>query len=218
MAGLVGGTVSGVAKEVNLIAVQDGDLFSGSLWMYLWLKGERGRNPNSPMILVSNTYKGNNLFSFIDDFVIQSSLQQLWQAGVVTVFEAAVVEDGGCANSFGQYIEEVITVGVTDCNATNLKADFGDFTLTGASGDCIDVFAPGDGVSSTFWQSDNAFDGRTGPAYATAVVAGVVALYLEAHPDWTPNQIKAALLADATPGVVTGAGAGSPDRFLYVGV
>ena len=57
-----------------------------------------------------------------------------------------------------------------------------------------------------------------GRILAVAVTAGVVALYLEAHPDWTPDQIKAALLADATTGVVTGAGEGSPDRFLYVGV
>ena len=140
------------------------------------------------------------------------------------MFAAPPVEAGGCANSYGAYIKETITVGITDCAAANAKftitddSNKYDFTTTGTSGDCIDLFAPGAGVSSADSEADDAFDSWSGTAYAVAVTAGVVALYLEAHPDWAPDQIKAALLADATTGVVTGAGEGSPDRFLYVGV
>jgi serine protease AprX len=38
----------------------------------------------------------------------------------------------------------------------------------------------------------------SGTSFATPLVAGVVALLLEAHPDWTPDDVRAALLATAS--------------------
>ena len=38
----------------------------------------------------------------------------------------------------------------------------------------------------------------SGTSFATPLAAGVVALLLEAHPDWTPNDVRAALLATAS--------------------
>ena len=67
MAGLASGTMSGVAKEANLIAIQSGDLFSGTIWLFLWLKGQRSANPNTPMVYASDYFRGNNLFSLLDD-------------------------------------------------------------------------------------------------------------------------------------------------------
>jgi hypothetical protein len=48
-------------------------------------------------------------------------------------------------------------------------------------------------------------------------VAGAAALYLSAHPTATPAQVRAAMVADATTGVVASRGTGSPSRLLYTG-
>lgn len=49
---------------------------------------------------------------------------------------------------------------------------------------------------------------------ATPVVAGVAALYLERDPDLTPAQLKALLLNDATPDILSGIGNDSPNLML----
>ena len=50
---------------------------------------------------------------------------------------------------------------------------------------------------------------------ASPHVAGVAALYLEATPTASSAQVFAWVRDAATEGVVTGAGAGSPNRLLY---
>jgi hypothetical protein len=50
---------------------------------------------------------------------------------------------------------------------------------------------------------------------AAAHVAGVAVLLLASDPTFTPAQVRAALGADATVGVVVDPGPGAPDRFLH---
>lgn len=57
---------------------------------------------------------------------------------------------------------------------------------------------------------------------ATPFVAGVAALYLQAHPLATPTEVKAALIANATTGLLNTntttpnhIGTSSPNRLLY---
>jgi hypothetical protein len=50
---------------------------------------------------------------------------------------------------------------------------------------------------------------------ASPHVAGVLALYRQANPAQTAAQAQAGVVALATPGKVTGAGAGSPNRLLF---
>jgi subtilisin family serine protease len=69
-------------------------------------------------------------------------------------------------------------------------ANFSDF------GPDIDLIAPGKCIWSTY--NDGGYHAMSGTSMATPHVAGAAALYRIAHPDWTPRQIKEALIRCGT--------------------
>ena len=79
------------------------------------------------------------------------------------------------------------------------------------------VFAPGSAVLSATKTSDTSTGKMSGTSMATPHVAGIVALYLAANPTWTPAQVRAAMVTDATPGKVTNPASGSPNKLTFVG-
>ena len=107
---------------------------------------------------------------------------------------------------------EAITVGATASN--DVKASFSNI------GTCVDIFAPGVSILST-WPGGST-NTISGTSMASPHVAGVAALYLEDNPGAPPNapnpSVRSAILDSATAGVVINAGAGSPNLLLYNGV
>jgi subtilisin family serine protease len=69
-----------------------------------------------------------------------------------------------------------------------------------------DISAPGVGILSSVPDSKKDVSGDwavyDGTSMASPVVAGAAALLLQAHPDWTPADVKGALMATATPAFV----------------
>ena len=100
-----------------------------------------------------------------------------------------------------------MTVGST--TNTDARSSFSNF------GACVDLFAPGSGITSAWNTSDTATNTISGTSMATPHVAGVAALYLAVNPSATPSAVQAAVVNNATPNKVTGAGSGSPNRLLY---
>jgi serine protease AprX len=106
----------------------------------------------------------------------------------------------------------VITAGASDDRGTLTTADdlLASWSSRGRTQDGIakpDVLAPGARLIaplapySDFYDLCRAcvVDGRyfrvSGTSMSTAVVSGVAALMLEEHPDWTPDQVKGAMLS-----------------------
>jgi subtilisin family serine protease len=85
------------------------------------------------------------------------------------------------------------------------------------TGECVDIFAPGVGVTSAWYTGDTATNTISGTSMPTPHTAGAAALYLETDPAATPAAVSSALTANATPDVVQGPGAGSPNLLLYTG-
>jgi subtilisin family serine protease len=98
-------------------------------------------------------------------------------------------------------------VGAT--NNTDARSSFSNFW------GCVDLFAPGSGITSSWITSDTATLTISGTSMATPHVAGVAALYLERFPGSTPAAVSQAIVDSATAGVVGSPGSGSPNRLLF---
>jgi subtilisin family serine protease len=83
-------------------------------------------------------------------------------------------------------------------------------------GNCVDIFAGGVDVNSTWYTSDTATSLDTGTSMASPHVAGAAAMYLSANPTATPAQVASFLTSQATTGAVKSPGSGSPNRLLYI--
>src|SRR5262249_2554633 len=121
-------------------------------------------------------------------------------------------------------VQEAITVGATDntdTRSTNWQCPELDpqgqpvFTCGSNFGTVVDVFAPGNGITSAGIASDTATAVKSGTSMATPHVAGMVARYLETDPYASPSAVASLIIRNATNGVVGNPGTGSPNRLLY---
>jgi subtilisin family serine protease len=112
-----------------------------------------------------------------------------------------------CADSPAR-VPQAITVGAS--TITDARASFSSF------GTCVDIFAPGLSITSSWNLSDIATNTISGTSMATPHVVGVAALIAAANPTFTPQQVRDSMVATSTPNKVTNPGAGSPNRLLFV--
>jgi subtilisin family serine protease len=107
-----------------------------------------------------------------------------------------------------------ITVGATGAfytgETTDSRSGYSNF------GTCLDIFAPGSNIVSSWMGSTTATNTISGTYMATPHVAGVAAVLFGRYPTSTPAQIAAMLRTSATPNVVLAAGTGSPNYLLYL--
>jgi serine protease AprX len=141
------------------------------------------------------------------------AVEQAWQAGVVVV--AAAGNDGNSGHGLDLPAADpfVLAVAGAETQGTGDPADdvVADWSSRGDGTRDPDVVAPGSSVVSLrvagSYIDESSSDGRIGETFqrgsgtsqASAATAGAVALLLEGHPGWTPNQVKAALRETARP-------------------
>jgi subtilisin family serine protease len=138
---------------------------------------------------------------------IDAAANQSINSGVTYAIAAGNSNANACNFSLAR-VPAAITVGATDINDN--RASFSNF------GTCVDIFAPGVGITSAWRTSNTATNTISGTSMATPHVAGAAALVLSAHPTFTPAQVRNQLVADTTTGHVINPGTGSPNRLLFV--
>jgi hypothetical protein len=126
-------------------------------------------------------------------------------SGVTYVAAAANADRDACEYSPAS-ATEAITVGATHIDDS--RAGFSNH------GTCLDLFAPGQNITSAWGTTDTNTATMDGTSMAAPHVTGAAALYLEEHPDASPAAVTAALLDDAVAGIITDPGAGSPNLLL----
>jgi hypothetical protein len=84
-------------------------------------------------------------------------------------------------------------------------------------GSCVDLYAPGVGITSDYYTSTTATASMSGTSMAAPHTTGAAAVLLSQNPGLAPADVAAALVSNATAGVITGATTGTPNRLLYTG-
>jgi len=199
VAGTVGGTTYGVAKNVKLVPVRilgcDGSGASSNVIAGLdWIL----KNGSKPAVV--NMSLGGAASSSLD-----SAVENLYNNGYVMVVAAGNSNTDACTSSPAR-TSNAITVATTD--NTDTRASYSNY------GSCVDIFAPGSQINSSWIGSNTATKVLNGTSMATPHVAGVVAELLQSTPTATPQTITSNLLNQATSDVVKNP-SGSPNRLLY---
>ena len=205
VAGTVGGTTYGVAKgttlhPVRVLSCSGSGTNSGVIAGVDWVAA------NHVKPAVANMSLGGGASTALDDAVSRAI-----SAGVGMVVAAGNGNRGGKAQDACGYsparVPAAVTVGAT--SNTDTKASWSNY------GTCVDIFAPGVSITSSWYTSSTATNTISGTSMASPHVAGVAALYLQGNPGASPAAVRNALVANGTTGVVQSAGTGSPNVLLF---
>ena len=207
VAGTVGGITYGVAKNVRLVSVRVLDCrgsgsYSGIIAGVDWVTGHH--TTGTPA--VANMSLGGGASSALDAAIDQSIAD-----GVTYVVAAGNGDRRGVAQNACNYsparVPNAITIGATD--TADVKTTWSNY------GSCVDWFAPGLNILSAGYSKTSTALTATmsGTSMASPHTAGVAALYLSTAPTDTPAQVRSALAAITSKGVVASAN-GSPANLL----
>jgi serine protease AprX len=215
------GTYQGVAPGANLVSIKVAGI-SGITSESTVLQGVAWAisHQASDNIRVLNISLGVEPPSATALDPLDQAVEQAWNAGIVVVCSAGNYgPDNGTISAPGDD-PLVITVGAMDDGGGNLSSGFAmpTFSSVGPTPNDgwfkPDLVAPGRSVvsladpgSTIYLANPTAQIGSanfvgSGTSFSAAIVSGLVALLLQAHPSLTPNQVKAALLITTSRGLV----------------
>jgi len=200
VAGTIGGSTWGVAKAVKLIAVRVLDC-SGSGTNSGVISGVDWVTQNHVKPAVANMSLGGGASSALD-----SAVANAVSAGVTFVVAAGNDNQNAC-NSSPAREPSAITVGSS--TSSDSRSSFSNY------GSCLDIFAPGSSITSTWYTSNSATNTISGTSMASPHVAGGAALVLAANPGASPSQVASSLTSSASANKLSSVGSGSPNLLLF---
>jgi subtilisin family serine protease len=198
VAGTVGSATYGVAKGVSLRAVRVLDC--------------NGSGTNSGVIAGMNWVATNHVARSVANMSLGGGFSQatndaatnLSAKGVFLAVAAGNSNADAC-NSSPSSAAGTVTVAAT--TSTDARATYSNY------GGCVDLYAPGSSITSTWINSGT--NTISGTSMATPHVAGVAALYKATYGDAAWTTIRDWLSTNSTANVVTGNVSGTPNKLLY---
>ncbi len=189
------GSLSGVAKEAAIIAVNVfSKIFDGAYWV--------GSYPSDQLAGLDYVYSlrttysigavnmslGSGSFSAACDSANSSLKQAIDQLAAVDIAVAIASGNSAYTNSISApaCISTAVSVGAS--NSSDLEAWFSNYNPT-----LLDIFAPGVSVNSSTGASDNSFEQWDGTSMATPHVAGSWVLLRQKYPATPVSQLLSTL-------------------------
>ncbi|MBA2670941.1 MAG: S8 family peptidase [Gemmatimonadetes bacterium] len=200
VAGTIGGSVHGVAKQVRLRGVRVFGCTGGSSNSLIisavdWVRQNRV-NP-----AVANMSIGGGVSS-----ALNTAVNNLAASGVFVAVAAGNENQNACnvspASASGVYT-------VASSTSTDAKSSFSNY------GSCVNIYAPGSSITSAWYTSTSATNTISGTSMASPHVAGLAALIKETNTTASHSAIATWMTDNATTNVISGNVTGTPNRLLF---
>jgi len=206
VASTIVGKAYGVAKKANVYAVKvlrssgygsTVDVLKGIDWVGQTHAAKKAKNGTTKS--VANMSLGGGKSNALELAVERST-----RLGVLFAVAAGNENSDACKGS-PSGSPAALTVGAT--NRFDIRSVFSNW------GSCVDIFAPGSGITAAWTGGKTVTKTISGTSMASPHVCGVMALFL-AEKDFTPEELKAEVLKAATKNVVH-LTSGSPNLLLF---
>ena len=200
VAGTIGGSTHGVAKNVYLrgVRVVDCGGFGGTAAVIAAMDWVR-LNHIKPAV-------ANMSLGYPYSAAVNTAATNMINAGVFTAVASGNENQNAC-NVSPASASGTLTVNASASN--DARASFSNH------GGCTDIYAPGVDVLSAYIGSSTATAYLSGTSMASPHAAGVGALYKATYGDAASSTIVSWIIQWSTPNVVTGNPAGTPNRLLF---
>jgi subtilisin family serine protease len=198
VAGTIGSSTYGVAKGVKLRGVRVLDCAGSGAYSTI-IAGIDWVRLNAVKPAVANMSLGGGLNTSLN-----TAATNLANSGVFLAVAAGNENQNACnvspASASG-------TLTVAASTSSDAKASYSNW------GGCVDVYAPGSSITSTWLNSGT--NTISGTSMASPHAAGVAALYKGTFGDAASSTVVSWIINNATTNVITGNVTGTPNRLLY---
>jgi hypothetical protein len=224
VAGIAGGSVSGVAPAVTIVPVRvldcggkgtASDVVRALDWI---IARHRSGGAEHGRPAVVNMSLGTSASTALD-----AAVRRLVDTGLVAIVAAgnrkstASPRGDACAYSPAREPSAITVAASTLVSGAAPVTTVDQLAWFSHAGRCVDLIAPGAGIVSADHRSSTGTIAMSGTSMAAPHVAGAAALALADRPTATPAEIASLILDTASVGHVTGLGeTGTVDRLLYV--
>jgi serine protease AprX len=210
------GQYSGSAPDANLISIKIADDTGASTTLdaVYGLQFAVDHQSEDNIRVINLSFRSTSAESYKTD-PLDAAVEQAWFHGIVVVAAAGNLGTEPDAVSYAPGNDPyVLTVGAVDDQGTRWQGDdqVASWSSQGTTQDGFakpDVLAPGAHIVSALAPNSafttlcptcvigNSYFQLSGTSLASPIVAGVAADLIAAHPDWTPDEVKGAIVNTA---------------------